>query len=139
IDCVVYNYYGNVANPTTCAVPSQGTGDDGNALGKLDLDYANASLSHTLSLAYDPTHRLTSAAATGSSTYNLAFSYDRFGNMTCRQNQNTQGLCPQYGFSARTLRLLNHAWIRQRPERAGRLCLPRAAGWSVEAHRLDSE
>ncbi|MGH9435960.1 MAG: hypothetical protein ACRD06_08170, partial [Terriglobia bacterium] len=70
VSCVVYNYYGNVANPTTCAVPSQGTGDDGNVLGKLDQDNSNTSLSHTASLAYDATHRLTSAVATGSSTYN---------------------------------------------------------------------
>jgi len=40
--------------------------------------------------------------ATGNSTYNLAFSYDRYGNMTCTQNKNTQGLCPQYTFSAST-------------------------------------
>jgi len=31
--------------------------------------------------------------------YKPAFSYDRYGNMTCTQNQNTQGLCPQYTFS----------------------------------------
>ncbi|MGH9451432.1 MAG: hypothetical protein ACRD11_12980 [Terriglobia bacterium] len=42
-------------------------GRGGNVLGKLDQDYTNASLSHTASLAYDATHRLTSAVATGSS------------------------------------------------------------------------
>ncbi len=62
------------------------------------------------SLAYDATHRLTAAVATGSSTYNLAFGYDRFGNMTCSQNQNTQGLCPQYGFSASTNQITNSGY-----------------------------
>ncbi|MGH9397379.1 MAG: hypothetical protein ACRD18_11090 [Terriglobia bacterium] len=44
------------------------------------------------------------------STYNLAFSYDRFGNMTCTQNQNTHGLCPQYSFSASTNQISNSGY-----------------------------
>ncbi len=40
------------------------------------------------------------ALATGSSTYNLAFSYDRYGNMTCIRNAQTQGPCPQLNFNS---------------------------------------
>ncbi|MGH8399208.1 MAG: RHS repeat-associated core domain-containing protein, partial [Gammaproteobacteria bacterium] len=39
------------------------------------------------------------------STYNLAFSYDRYGNMTCTQNQNTSGPCPQNSFNSSTNRI----------------------------------
>ncbi|MGH9327767.1 MAG: hypothetical protein ACRD2B_13950 [Terriglobia bacterium] len=59
-------------------------------------------MTNATALAYDPTHRLTSAAATGSSTYNLAFGYDRYGNMTCQTNAQTQGPCPNYSFNTST-------------------------------------
>lgn len=71
-------------------------------LGQYDDRAMDTPLSHTTSLAYDPTHRLTSAVATGNSTYNLTFSYDRYGNMTCQTNQNTQGPCPNYSFNTST-------------------------------------
>jgi YD repeat-containing protein len=70
-------------------------------------DAANSSLSHTAAYAYDPTHRLTSAGATGNSTYNLAFSFDQYGNMTCSQNQNTNDPCPQYSFNSSTNQISN--------------------------------
>ncbi len=53
-------------------------------------------------LSYDPTHRLTGSVATGNATHNLTFSYDRYGNMTCQTNGQTQGPCPNYAFSAST-------------------------------------
>jgi YD repeat-containing protein len=56
-------------------------------------------------LTYDPTHRLTSSVATGNATHNLTFSYDRYGNMTCQTNGQTQGPCPNYAFSASTNRI----------------------------------
>ncbi|MGH9397774.1 MAG: RHS repeat-associated core domain-containing protein, partial [Terriglobia bacterium] len=37
-------------------------------------------------------------------------SYDRFGNMTCTQNQYTNGLCPQYSFSASTNQISNSGY-----------------------------
>jgi RHS repeat-associated protein len=37
--------------------------------------------------------------ATGSSTYNLTFSYDRYGNMACVTNGQTNGPCPNWTFS----------------------------------------
>ena len=45
--------------------------------------------------------------ATGSDTHNLTFSYDRYGNMTCVVNGNTNGLCPSYSFSTSTNRISN--------------------------------
>lgn len=79
-------------------------------LGPYYQDSANPTLSHTASLGYDPTHRLTSAAATGNATYNLAFSYDQFGNMTCQVNGQSQGLCPQYSFSSSTNQITNSGY-----------------------------
>jgi YD repeat-containing protein len=103
--CWVYNYYGNVANPTACSIPAQGTGDDGDVVGQYEKDTVNTSLTHTVGLTYDPTHRLTSSVATGNATHNLTFSYDRYGNMTCQTNGQTQGPCPNYAFSASTNRI----------------------------------
>ncbi len=93
--CLVYNYYPSVGNPTSCAFPSLGTYNNGNVVGVYDLDNNSSSMIHTESYAYDIVNRLSSAQATGSSTYNLNFSYDPFGNMTCVQNGGTQGLCPR--------------------------------------------
>jgi len=62
----------------------------------------NSSFSHSASYAYDSVNRLATAAATGNSTYNLTFSYDRYGNMTYTINGNTNGLCPQYSFNSAT-------------------------------------
>ncbi len=103
--CWVYNDYSNVANPTACSIPSQGTGNDGDVVGQYEKDTVNTSLSHTVGLTYDPTHRLTRSVATGNATHNLTFSYDRYGNMTCQTNGQTQGPCPNYSFSASTNRI----------------------------------
>jgi RHS repeat-associated protein len=68
-------------------------------------DLANTSLSHTATFGYDGVNRLTSAFATGNSTYNLSFSYTQdgstgnYGNMTCVVNGSTNGLCPTYTFN----------------------------------------
>jgi RHS repeat-associated protein len=75
----------------------------------------NSSLSHSTLFAYDPLNRLSTAVATGNSTYNLTFSYTadgssgggRFGNMTCTVNGSTNGLCPQYGFNQSTNQINN--------------------------------
>jgi len=62
----------------------------------------NASLSHTEAYTYDSLNRLTQAIATGNSTYNLTFAYDRWGNMTCQTNGSTNGPCPNYSFNQAT-------------------------------------
>jgi hypothetical protein len=41
--CWVYNYYGNVANPTACSIPAQGTGNDGDVVGQYEKDTVNSS------------------------------------------------------------------------------------------------
>jgi len=68
-------------------------------------DNNSSSMTHTEAYAYDNVNRLSTAVATGNSTYNLTFSYlldgsnGEYGNMTCVQNSNTQGLCPPYVFN----------------------------------------
>ena len=93
--CMVYNYYAGVGNPTTCtSTPTQATsGNNGNVMGLWYLDNVNASFNHTQAYAYDYLNRLSTAAATGNSTYNLTFGYDRYGNMTCVTNEYTNGNC----------------------------------------------
>lgn len=73
--CLVYNYYPNVANPSSCSVPAQGGYNGGNVIGTFYQDDVNPSLSHTEAYTYDFLNRLTQAVATGASTtYNLTFS-----------------------------------------------------------------
>ncbi len=45
--------------------------------------------------------------ATGSATHNLTFNYDRYGNMACTLNAQTNGPCPQWGFNAATNQITN--------------------------------
>lgn len=52
--CLVYNYYTSVANPTGCAMPSQGTGDNGNIMASTTRQTrtrATATLGPTLTTA----------------------------------------------------------------------------------------
>ncbi len=106
--CLVYNYYSGVSNPSTCSLPSQAsTGNNRNVVGYLGQDTSNPSLGNTESFTYDPMNRLTTSVATGSATHNLTFSYDRYGNMTCVTNQQTQGLCPNWTFNAATNQINN--------------------------------
>ncbi|MGH9396158.1 MAG: RHS repeat-associated core domain-containing protein [Terriglobia bacterium] len=105
--CLVYNYYPNVANPSSCSNPAQGGYNGGNVTGYFYQDNVNPSLSHTAAYTYDALSRLTQALATGNSTYNLTFIYDRYGNMTCTINGNTNGLCPQYSFNEADNRITN--------------------------------
>ena len=103
--CLVYNYYGG-SNPTSCAAPSQSTsGNNANVTGYWYQDNTNPSLSHSASYTYDALHRLTSSIATGSSTHNLDFSYDQYGNMRCVLDGQTSGPCPQWTFNTSTNRI----------------------------------
>ena len=92
--CLVYNYYASgVTNPpASCAVPSPGTGNDGNVMGLFYQDSVNSSLSHTAAYSYDALNRLAGATAKtlGQSTlWSQTYSYDRWGNMSCAGS----GLC----------------------------------------------
>ncbi len=109
--CLVYNYYVGVSNPTSCAIPSQAaSGDNRNEVGNFFQDTTNPSLGHTASYDYDTLNRLTNSVATGSATHNLTFSYDRYGNMTCQTNGQTNGPCPSYSFSSSTNRITNSSF-----------------------------
>ena len=101
--CLVYNYY--ASSPTSCALPSAGTNDNGNVMGYWYQDSVNSSFSHTATYTYDGVNRLATAAATGNATYNLTFSYDAYGNMTCTTNGQTNGPCPNWAFSSSTNQL----------------------------------
>jgi len=106
--CLVYNYYLGVANPTSCLTPSQAsTGNDGNETGHYFQDTTNPTLGHTVAYSYDHMNRLTTSAAAGSATHNLTFSYDRYGNMTCVTNQQTNGPCPNNTFNGSTNQITN--------------------------------
>ena len=100
--CLVYNYYAGAGNPTGCTnAPAQATsGNSGNVAGFWYQDNVNPSFSHTEAYGYDGVNRLTSAAATGNSLYNLAYSYDRYGNPNCVLNGNTNGPCAQFAYNA---------------------------------------
>ena len=99
--CLVYNYYA-ASNPTSCAVPAAGTGNNGSVMGYYYQDTTNPSLGHAATYGYDSLNRLTSAVATGSSTYNLTFAVGRYANMTCQTNSQTQGLCTNLTFNVTT-------------------------------------
>ena len=99
--CMAYNYYASVGTGTTCNAPASGHGNNGSVLGFVS-GHVNGSLNHSETFTYDSLHRLTSAVATklnsGNVSYNLSFSYDRYGNMTCVENSSTNGPCPQLGY-----------------------------------------
>ncbi|MGH9359689.1 MAG: RHS repeat domain-containing protein, partial [Terriglobia bacterium] len=104
--CLVYNWYANSYYPNSCTpTPQAWGGDNGSLWNSYYGDNVNPSLSHTELFYYDGDNRLITAKATGNSTYNLAFSYDRYGNMTCTINGSTQGPCPQYTFNQSTNRI----------------------------------
>ena len=101
--CLVYNYYGT--SPTSCALPSPGTNNNGNVMGYWYQDSVNSSFSHTASYTYDGVKRLATAVATGNATYNLTFKYDAYGNMTCVTNAQTNGPCPNWAYNTSTNQL----------------------------------
>jgi YD repeat-containing protein len=132
--CLVYNYY-SVANPTSCAIPGQGTGNNGNVMGYLYQDTTNPGLGHTASYAYDALNRLTNSVATGSSTHNLTFGYDRYGNMTCVLYAQTQGPCPSWGYNALTNRITNTGFIYD----AGGFLTQDGTGPGTHSYQYDAE
>jgi len=89
--CLVYNYYADESNPTSCTAPTQGKQNNGNVMGYWYQDTVQSAFSHAASYGYDGVNRLNAActlsgsqcATSGSNVYNLAFGYDQFGNMNC--------------------------------------------------------
>ena len=113
--CLVYNYYADEGNPTSCAMPSQGTKNNGNVMGYWYQDSVQP-WSHTSTYNYDGVNRLISActlsgsqcATSGSNVYNLAFGYDRFGNMDCTGGVgggSAIGPCPAWAYNTSTNQL----------------------------------
>ena len=134
--CTVYNYYSAVANPTTCSIPSQAaTGNNRNEVGHYFQDTTNPSLGHTATMTYDNVNRLTTSVATGSATHNLTFSYDRYGNMTCVMNQQTNGLCSNYTFNASTNQISNSGYTY---DAAGNLTVD-GTGTGSHTYQWDAE
>lgn len=134
--CLVYNYYHGVANPSNCSIPSQATsGNDGNAMGHYFQDTSNPSLGHAASYSYDNMMRLATSAAAGSATHNLAFSYDRYGNMTCVTNQNTNGPCPNNSFNSSTNQISNSGYVY---DAAGNLTAD-GTGTGTHTYQWDAE
>jgi RHS repeat-associated protein len=112
-NCLVYNYYGG-GNATSCAVPAQGSGNNGNVTGYYYQDTPSSpmtSLAHTATYTYDAVGRLTQAIATGNSSYSQSYNYTQdasggqYGNMSC--SPGGSGYCPQVTFSASTNRIAN--------------------------------
>lgn len=133
--CLVYNYYGGT-NPTSCAVPTGGTsGNNGNVTGYFYQDTTNPSLGHTASYQYDPLSRLTSAVATGSSTYNLAFTYDRWGNMSCPAAGSG---CPQLSYDTNTNRVTKYVSQTFSYDAAGNL-IQDGTGVGTHTYQWDAE
>ncbi|MBZ5563526.1 MAG: hypothetical protein LAP13_14035 [Acidobacteriia bacterium] len=95
-----YNY--NLPGGTTppgCPVTAAGSGNNGNVIGYTYTDAVNPGASHSALNVYDPVNRLACSQATGSSTYNLAYSYGPYGNVTCILNAYTNGPCPQFTYN----------------------------------------
>jgi len=112
--CLVYNYYSDVGNPSSCATPSAGVQNNGNVAGYWYQDSVN-SYSHTAAYTYDSLNRLTAAMATpsgsGTISYNLNFNnYDRYGNMTCVTNAQTNGPCPSLAYNTASNQISNNGF-----------------------------
>ena len=106
--CRVYNYYANTSNPTSCALPSQSTNNDGDVAGYYYVDNVNSSLSHSATYTYDAVNRLVSATATGSVAYSQTYTYTgdgstgQYGNMSCTP---AGPGCVAFAYSASTNRI----------------------------------
>ena len=119
----MYNYYGPTYEPSSCALPSQGTNNNGNVMGYFYQDTTwNPTWDHTAAYTYDGVNRLLTAVTTpyspGTISYNLTFNdtskgegYGAYGNMTCVMESNTVGLCPQWTFNSSTNQLSNSGFV----------------------------
>jgi YD repeat-containing protein len=88
--CLVYNYYSG-SNPASCAVPSPGTGNNGDVMGYWYNDNTNSTLNHTATYSYNTLNRLSTAQAKDLNQTCLwgvsmppSTGYDRWGNLLNR-------------------------------------------------------
>jgi len=87
--CRVYNYYAGASNPASCAMPSQGSNNNGDVAGYYYNDNVNSGLNHVAAYGYDTLNRLISAVATGNVVYSQTYSYTgdgssgQCGNLSC--------------------------------------------------------
>ena len=103
--CRVYNYYVGVANASACSeLPSgwpQGANNNGDVAGYYYVDNISSGLNHSATYTYDAVNRLSSAGATGNSTYRQTFGYDAYGNVSCSASPaEVDCLAPTYGASS---------------------------------------
>ena len=112
--CLVYNYYKSMSNPTACTTdPTSGTGNNGNVWGMWYQDNANSSYSYSAAFGYDSVNRLSSAIATGNSTYNLSYNYTgdgstgQFGNVRCTSSGYPFATCPNYTYNVANNQITN--------------------------------
>jgi RHS repeat-associated protein len=118
--CLVYNYFSSWTPPSSCpspsAVPTSGSANNGSVMGYWYQDNVNpSSFTHTAAYTYDGVSRLATAVATGNSTYNLKFSYDAYGNMTCVTNGQTTGPCPNWAYNPGTNQLTTSGFSYDAP------------------------
>jgi RHS repeat-associated protein len=100
-NCMVYDYYG--VSPTSCtSTPTQETsGNNGDVMTYWYLDN-NSWLGYTATYTYDSLNRLTSAVALPAAGYHLNYTTDRYGNLACQTNGQTDGPCPNWTFNSNT-------------------------------------
>jgi RHS repeat-associated protein len=100
-----YNLPGGT-QPPGCPISPGTSGNNGNVIGYTYTDAVNSGFSHSALYVYDSLNRLACAQATGNSTYNVAFTYDRYGNMACSLNSYTNiGSCPEWTYNSSTNQL----------------------------------
>jgi RHS repeat-associated protein len=137
--CWVYNYYKDQGNPSSCATPSQGTENNGDVMGYWYNDNV-WSFSHTASYTYEALNRLATAAATpfgsGNISYNLTFSTDHYGNMTCTTNAQTNGPCGNYTFNTGTNQISTSGFAY---DAAGNLTTDASVGPTPYTYLWDAE
>ena len=98
---LTYNYsLPGGSQPPGCPLVPAGSGNNGNVIGYTYTDTVSSGMNHSALYVYDTLNRLACAQATGSATYNLAFTYDRYGNMACQTNGQTNGPCPNWTFNS---------------------------------------
>ena len=101
-----YNLPGGTQPPGCPINPAGTSGNNGNVIGYTYTDAVNSGFSHSALYVYDSLNRLACAQATGNSTYNVAFTYDRYGNMACSLNSSTNHVsCPEWTYNTNTNQL----------------------------------
>ncbi len=135
--CEVYYYYSLPPTdfPTTCSAVTGSGGNNGDVQGYVYNDNTGNYLTQGVDFAYDALNRLTTAGtvAGSDSQYYLDFTYDQYGNMTCKQGT---GYCPQTTVDSTTNRLNSANYYY---DAAGDETNGIAADGSKHAYQYDAE